>query len=63
MSSSFFKEHENLGDSSKFVAWKVGLEIIADNNDVLDFIQGRVPDPPKNASSSIKNKHMKCDLK
>jgi len=45
MSSSFFKEHEKLGDSSNFVAWKIRLEIIADNNDVLEYIQGKVYEP------------------
>jgi len=41
MSSYFFKEHEKLGDSSNFVAWKIRLEIIANNNDVLEYIQGK----------------------
>jgi len=63
MSSYFFKEHEKLGDSSNFAAWKVRLEIIADNNDVLDSIQGRVLAPPENASIAIKNKHKKGELK
>jgi len=36
MSSSTFKEHERLGDASNFVAWKVRLEIIVDNNDVME---------------------------
>ena len=56
MSSSSFKEHEKLGDASNFAAWKVILEIIADNNDVLEYIQGRMPDPPKNDSAYLINK-------
>lgn len=63
MSSSFFKGHEKLGDLSNFSAWKVMLEIIADNNDVLVFIQGRVLEPPENASAVVKNKHKKGELK
>ena len=63
MSSYTFKEHENFGDASNFTTWKVRLEIIADNNDVLDFIQGRVPEPPVNASAVVKNKHKKGELK
>jgi len=46
MSSSTFKEHEKLGDASNFVAWKVRLDIITDNNYVLEHIQGRMPEPP-----------------
>jgi len=54
MSSSFFKEHEKLGDSSNFVAWKIKLEIIVDNNDVLEYIRGKVPKPPNNSSAITK---------
>lgn len=39
------------------------MEIIVDNNDVLEFIQGRVPEPPENASAAVKNKHKKGELK
>ena len=59
MPFSFFKEHEKLGDSSKFVAWNVRLEIVTDNNHVLDFIEGRKPKPQENASAAIENKHKK----
>ena len=63
MSSSFFKEHEKLGDSSKFDSWKIKLEIIDDNNYVLEYIQGKVFEPLENASTIAKNKHKKCELK
>lgn len=59
----FFKSDEKLGDSSNFVACKVRLEIIADNSDVLDYIQVKVPKPPENASAAAKNKHKKGELK
>ena len=39
------------------------MEIIVDNNDVLDYIQGRVLEPPENASAAAKNKHKKGELK
>ena len=63
MSSSTFKEHEKLGDASNFAAWKVRLEIITDNNDVLEYIQGRMPKPPENASASLKNRCKKGESK
>jgi len=63
MSSSTFKEDENLGDTSNFVAWKVRFEIIADNNDVLEYIQGGMPEPPENASTSFKNRYKKGESK
>ena len=45
MYSSFFKENEKLGDSSNIVSCKIRLEIIVDNNDALEYIQGMVPKP------------------
>ena len=52
-----------MGDASNFGAWKVKLEIIADNNDVLEYIQGRMPEPPENASASLKNRYKKGESK
>jgi len=61
--TSFFKSDEKLGHSSNFVAWKVRLEIIADNNDVLKYIQGKLLESPENASATTKNNHKKGELK
>lgn len=63
MSCSTFKKQEKLGDASKFVEWKVRLEIIADNNDVLEYIQGRMLEPPENSSTSLKNRYKKSESK
>lgn len=40
MSPFTFKEHEKLGDASNFSTWKVRYEIIDNNNDVMEYIQG-----------------------
>jgi len=60
---SFFKENENLGNSSNFAAWKVRLEIIVDNTDVSEYIQGKVPEPSENTSTTANNKYKKGELK
>lgn len=39
------------------------MEIIANNNDVLDHIQGNVPKPLENSFVVAKNKHKKGELK
>jgi len=41
MSTSYFKENEKLGDSSNFAAWKIRLEIVVDDNNVWEYIQGK----------------------
>jgi len=61
--TSYFKSDENLGDSSNFVAWKVRLDIVANNSDVLDYIQGKVPEPLENAYVVAKKKHKIGELK
>lgn len=52
-----------MGDASKFVSWKFKLDIIDDNNDVLEYIQGTMLEPPENASTSLKNRYKKCESK
>jgi len=39
------------------------LEIIADDNDVWEYIQGKVLEPSKNAPIATKNKYKKGELK
>lgn len=52
-----------MGDLSNFATWKIRLDIIANNNYVLEFIQGQVHNPPENASTTTKENHKKGELK
>lgn len=61
--TSYFKDNEKLGDSSNFFAWKISLEVILDDIDVLEYVKGKVPEPLANASTSIKYRYKKGDLK
>lgn len=63
MYTSYFKDNEKLGDSSNFASWKIRLEVILDDNDVLEYEQGKVPEPPTNSPSAIKYRYKKGDLK
>lgn len=63
MSTSYFKDVEKLGDSSNFVAWKVKLEVKLDENDVLEYVEGKVPEPLENSPVSAKAKYKKCEIK
>ena len=53
MSTSYFKDNEKLGDSSNFVSWNIKLRAILDDNDVLEYVQGKLLKPPMNASTTI----------
>lgn len=63
MPTSYFKDNGKLDDSSNFAAWKIRLEFILDDNDVLEYVQGKVLEPSSNASSAIKSKYKKGELK
>jgi len=57
------KDIAKLGDSSNFAAWKIKLEVILDDNDVLEYVEGKVPEPLKNALASTKSRYKKGELK
>jgi len=63
MSTSFFKGDEKLSDSSNIVAWKIRLEVILYENDILEYVEGKVPEPPENAPVVAKSKYKKDEIK
>ena len=52
-----------MGDASNFATCKVRFEIRADNNGVLEYIQGRMLELPKNASACLNNRYKKGESK
>lgn len=63
MSTSYFKNTEKFGDSSNFDAWKIRLEVILDDNDVLEYVEEKIPEPLKNAYVASKSKYKKGEIK
>lgn len=63
MFASYFMDVENLGGSSNFVASNIGLEMALDENDALEYVEGKVPEPPKNAHVASKSKYKKGEIK
>jgi len=55
MTTSFFKDSEKLGDSSNFDTWKIRLEVILDENDVLESVEGKVFEPLENPVAATKS--------
>ena len=39
------------------------LDVTLDENDVLEYVEGKVPEPPENAFSTINSKYKKCEVK
>lgn len=63
MSSSYFKDIKRLGESSNFTAWKIRLEVALDENDVLEYVEGKFLEPLKNAPTTAKVVYKKGELK
>lgn len=59
ISTSYFKNTEKLGDSSNFTAWKIRLEVILEDIDILEYVEGKVPKPTENALAATKSKYKK----
>lgn len=47
MSSSYFKNEEKLVDASNFFSCKAKLDIILEEHDVLEYVEGEVAKPEK----------------
>ena len=63
MSTSYFKIEEKLNVSSNYVVWRTKLDVTLDENDVLEYVEGKVPEPLENASTALKAKYKKGEIK
>ena len=59
MTTSYFKSEDKLKDKSDYHAWKMTLE----ENDAMDYVQGKVAEPPSNAPAAAKMKDEKGEVK
>ena len=62
-SSSYFKSEDKLDDKSDYHAWKISLDLTLEENDVMDYVQGKIVEPPSNALTAIKSKYKKGEVK
>eukprot|EP00253_Pinus_taeda_P009076 PITA_09076 len=63
MTTSYFKSEDKLKDKSDYHAWKMTLDLTLEENDVMDYIKGRVVEPPSNALIVAKTKYTKGEVK
>ena len=62
-SSSYFKTEDKHNDKSDYYAWKMTLDLALEEHEVLDYVQGKVVEPPSNAPAAAKTKYRKCEVK
>ena len=61
--TSYFKFEDKLKDKSDYHAWKIILDLTLEENDVVDYVKGRVVEPPSNAPTAAKTKYKKVRSK
>ena len=46
--TSFFKSKDKQKDKSEYHAWKMTLDLTLEENDAMDYVKGRIAEPPSN---------------
>eukprot|EP00253_Pinus_taeda_P002410 PITA_02410 len=62
-STSYFKSDDKLHDTSDYHACKMSLDLTLEEQDVMDYVQGKIPEPPSNALVVAKTKYKKGEVK
>ena len=62
-SSSYFKSDDKLTNKSDYHAWKMSLDLTLEEQDVIDYLYGKINEPPSNASATTKTKYKKGEVK
>ena len=66
MASSTYKEFnvdDKLNNKSDYHAWKMSLDLVLEDQDVMDYVQGKIQQPPSNAVAATKTKYRKGEIK
>ena len=51
-----FKEEDKLTGKDDFHAWKMILDLKLEDQDVMDYVQGKIQEPPSTATVATKTK-------
>ena len=58
-----FKTDDKLIDKSDYHAWKMSLDLVLEDQDIMDYVQGKIQEPPSNAVVATKTKYRKGEIK
>eukprot|EP00253_Pinus_taeda_P005051 PITA_05051 len=62
-STSYFKSEDKLHDKSNYHAWKMSLDLTLEEQDIMDYVQGKISEPSSNAPTVAKTKYKKGEVK
>ena len=63
VSSSHFPAEDKLREKSDYHGWKLSHDLRLEEQEVLDYVKGKIPEPPSNALVATKNKYSKNEVK
>ena len=58
-----FKVDDKMTDKSDYHAWKMSLDLALEDQDVMEYVQGKFQEPPSNAVAITKTKYRKGEIK
>ena len=58
-----FKTDDRMIDKSDYYAWKMSVDLVLEDQEVMDYVQGKVNKPPSNALASTKTKYRRGEVK
>ena len=62
-SSSNFPTEDKLHDKSDYHRWKMSLDLTLEEKEVIDYLKGKIHEPPSNALAAAKTKYKKGEVK
>jgi len=62
-SSSYFPAKDKLHDKSDYHGWKMSLDLTLEEKEVMDYVQGKILEPPSKAPAAAKTKYNKGEIK
>ena len=58
-----FKADDKLTRKEDFHAWKTTLDLMLEDQDVMDYVQGKIQEPPSSTPAATKTKYKKGEIK
>lgn len=62
-STSYFTPDDKLSDKFDYHAWKMSLDLTLEKQDFMDYVQGKIIEPPSNAPAAARTKYKKGEVK
>lgn len=62
-SSSYLPVEDKLREKSDYHGWKMSLDLTLEEQEMLDYVRGKILEPPSNAPVATKNKYNKVEIK